>query len=495
MTIQRFLWIAALCATGVMVIARPAQALDQPVCTPVWSKDMAANNTALQNAIDTCSAKGTRDLPGLVDLAPTDQVTTAQIRSVTLKSNIVLKVESGFTLLGPSPQDVGYTGTGTTTPPLMLAGTGLTNVTITGTGTIDGNGQGFWDIFNKGGAFSNQSRPGKLVDLTGSGLRVGANFDNLGQNIAGVVFPNPGNRTVRALTIRNAPQVHLEFESGSSDGVIDGIWIHASPDRANLGTGTMKNIAPNTDGIDLVGVNPDMAKFVLVQNCVIDTGDDNIALKSNKDNAPLTNVVIRNCVFGGGHGLSVGGQETGGVFNINVSNVYFNGTDFGLKVKTDNTAKDTGVTSGGTYRNVCMQNVAEPIQLTFRYAIPTGPGGANPVIENLSFDNIIAKNTSSATQQKVLLGEITGLDPSVSPYSPLALIDKNITITNSLITGPDNQSITPFTITDGALALGTNSNIATAVKLNGSLSLITDSGPSFQCPDDIKIPEIGRAHV
>ena len=250
----------------------------------------------------------------------------------------------------------------------------------------------------------------------------------------------------------------------------------------------MKNVAPNTDGIDLVGVNPDMAHVVLVQNCVIDTGDDNIALKSNKANAALTNVVIRNCVFGGGHGLSVGGQETGGVFNINVSNVYFNGTDFGLKVKTDNTAKDTGITSGGVYKNVCMQNVAEPIQLTFRYTIPTSPGGINPVIENLSFDNIIAKNTSSQTQQKVLLGEITGLDPSVSPYSSLALINKNIVITNSRLTGPDNQTVTPFTITDGSLTLGANSQIATDIKLNGALVPIADTGPSFQCPDDIKIP-------
>lgn len=479
---------ALLALTGpLLTLTGPAAAQTaQPVCQPAWSDSEAANTDALQTAIDTCSAKGTAAVPGLVRLGVQGDRRIAQIRAVTLKSNIVLKVEAGFTLLGPLPAEVGYTGIDASTPPLMIQGKGLTNVTITGTGTIDGNGQAYWDIFNRGGDYTNQSRPGKLVDLTGAKLKVGSNFDDLGQPAAIIAYPNPRNDGARALKIRNAPQVHLELESTSSDAIIDGVWITAPVERADLGTGLRKNVAPNTDGIDLVGVNNDLKTFVIVQNCLIDTGDDNIALKSNKANQPLTNVIIRHCVFGGGHGLSIGGQETGGVMNVDVSDVYFNGTDFGLKVKTDNTAKDTGVTQGLTYRNVCMANVAEPIQLTFRYTIATSPGGAAPVIKDVRFDNVVARDAGSVTGQKVLLGEITGLDPGVGPFSPLALVGGNIMITNSALSGPDG--VTPFTVTDGALILGTRSAVSVTTGLNGTVTRVADTGPTITCPDRIIIP-------
>jgi polygalacturonase len=465
---------AGMVALVVPLVMQGTAAAGQTVCTPTWTSSESANTTALQSAINTCSAAGTAALPGLVVLSVQNGISTSQITSVTLKSNIVLKVEAGFTLKGPNPADVGYTGTGSGTPASILSGSGLSNVTITGTGVIDGNGEAYWNIYNQGGSYTSQDRP-RIIKVTGTGLQVGANFSNTGQNIAGVTFPTSSNSTTNALKIKNSPKMHVTFESGSSNILVDGVWIYAPTGRASLGTGSNKNIAPNTDGIDLSGVNSSNLNTAVVQNCVIDTGDDDIAIKSSSTTYPTYNVSVRNCVFGGGHGLSIGGQETGGVFNTAVTNVWFKETDYGFKVKTDNSSKDSGTTNGVTYSDSCMLNVGEPIQLTYNYS-GSSSGGHPPTIENVSYDNVIA--TSASTQGvSAILGQVYGLvDDSLW---------QNIKITNSSIAG---SGATPFNVTYGVLNLGTHSTVATTTGTGGSVVAIADSGPTLSCPTSIVIP-------
>ncbi|HVJ54909.1 MAG TPA: glycosyl hydrolase family 28 protein [Aliidongia sp.] len=462
---------SALTGAILFAVHGPAAAASQTVCVPTWSTSETANTTALQSAIKKCSAAGTASLPALVDLKPIGSIATAQITTVTLSSNIVLKLETGFTLMGPAPADVGYTGEGSGTPASMLVGSGLSNVTITGTGTLDGNGAAYWNIFNQGGSFTNQDRP-RIVEMSGKALNVGANFSDIGANLTGVTFPTATNDTTQTLKIKNSPKEQLTFESGSSNVLVDGVWIFAPPGRANLGTGNKKNVAPNTDGIDLTGLTT-----ATVQNCLIDTGDDDIAIKSNKSSAPTNNVTVKNCVFGGGHGLSVGGQETGGVNTVTVSNVWFKGTDFGFKVKTDNSTKDSGTTNGASYTNSCMLNVGEPIQLTYLFSGGTTSGGVPPTIENISYNNIIAVAASTAGQS-ALLGEVTGLSDDA--------LNKNIKILNSKITGTGAKN---FTVTNGSLFVGSKSTVATTSGSGGSVAVTTDTGPTVSCPTSITIPE------
>ena len=83
----------------------------------------------------------------------------------------------------------------------------------------------------------------------------------------------------------------------------------------------------NTDGIDLVGTN------CLIQNCVISTGDDNIALGTSSQNVPTSNILVTNCTFGDGHGMTIGSNTEGGVSNLVVINCTFNGTDYGIRMR------------------------------------------------------------------------------------------------------------------------------------------------------------------
>ena len=59
---------------------------------------------------------------------------------------------------------------------------------------------------------------------------------------------------------------------------------------------------PNSDGCD-----PESSKNVLIENCIFDTGDDCIAIKSGRNadgrkwNVPSENIIVRNCEMKDGH--------------------------------------------------------------------------------------------------------------------------------------------------------------------------------------------------
>jgi len=442
----------------------------QTVCAPKWAGVESTDTSLLQAAIKTCSAAGTGSLPGLVDLVANGSVGKAQITTVALSSNIVIKLEPGFTLQGPNPADVGYTGTASSSPPAMFTGSHLSNITITGSGVIDGNGAGYWALFNKGGSFENQDRQ-KLISISGSNIRIGANFDDTGQPHPTVTFPTSINSTANVLTIRNSPKEHVAIESGSGNVVIDGVWIYAPTGRANLGSGSNNNIAPNTDGIDIIGT-----AAATIRNCLVDTGDDDVAIKSNAGSSTTSDVTVQGCVFGGGHGLSIGGQEASGVTTVNVANVWFKGTDFGFRIKTDNSSKDSGVTNGVTYQNACMIGVGEPVLFTYNYN-GSSSGGHPPTIENVTVNNLIATSASTAGVSATL-GAIDGLTDD--------LMNRNIVVTQSRITG---SGATPFLVTFGTLVLGSASTIATSTGSKGAVMRTTDTAPTVSCPASITIPK------
>ncbi|HDR9057929.1 TPA: glycoside hydrolase [Burkholderia vietnamiensis] len=445
------LMLSALAALAVQASAQAA------TCTPQWSSSASTNTTNLQNAIQQCAASGTSSSPGLVDLASNNGISTAVITSVNLASNIVLKLEKGFTLKGSPAQP---------SSGAMLTGSNLSNLTITGTGAIDGDGQDYWPAAV---GQNNTARP-KLIAITGSNLQIGSNFTDAGKSQSIVAFPSSSNATGSALIIRNSPKEQLVIESGSKNVTIDGVWIYANPNRNASGD----DLAPNTDAIDIIGT-----QTATIKNCLLDTGDDDIAIKSNAGGAATSSVNVSHCVVGGGHGISIGGQEAAGttlakpgVSQVTVDTMQFSGTDYGYRIKTDQTAKDSGATTGVTYRNTCMRNVQQPFLFTYAYA--SGTGGALPIIANVTIDNVIA----TATKQQ---GAIIGLSNSLMGVPESG--DTGISITNSQISGGK-----AFSVTDGELQLGSHSSATTSTGSNGQVVGIPDTGATLSCPSSITIP-------
>jgi polygalacturonase len=76
--------------------------------------------------------------------------------------------------------------------------------------------------------------------------------------------------------------------------------------------------APNGDGCD-----PECCKDVLIEDCVFNTGDDCIAIKSGRNRQgyeagiPSENLVIRRCIMKDGHGgVTLGSELSGGIRNV-----------------------------------------------------------------------------------------------------------------------------------------------------------------------------------
>jgi polygalacturonase len=70
------------------------------------------------------------------------------------------------------------------------------------------------------------------------------------------------------------------------------------------------------------GIDPDCAQDVLIERVFISTGDDNIAIKSGRNwfgrtyGRPSQNITVKDSIFGTGHGISIGSEMSGGVYNV-----------------------------------------------------------------------------------------------------------------------------------------------------------------------------------
>ncbi len=166
--------------------------------------------------------------------------------------------------------------------------------------------------------------------------------------------------------------------------------------------------SPNTDGI-----NPESCRNVHISNCHIDVGDDCITLKSGKDELgramgiPNENITITNCTMLKGHGgVVIGSEMSGGVRNVSISNCVFQGTDRGLRIKSQRGRG--GVVEGVTFSNIVMQDVPEPFNITMFYSGTDKPEEKHPVnvgtprFRDILINNVTARGARSA-------GQITGL--------------------------------------------------------------------------------------
>ncbi|HWY77674.1 MAG TPA: glycosyl hydrolase family 28 protein, partial [Verrucomicrobiae bacterium] len=265
------------------------------------------NTTAIQNAIAAAVASaakgGTVEIPG---------PGTYLSGPLTMKSSINLQVDAGATL-----QMLPYASwPGTTT---FITGSGLHDVEISGAGAIDGQGTDWWNAYN-----SNKiSRP---------------NFIN---------FSGTTRILIQNITLQNPPTFHLMLKGNNANITIQGITIN---------TPGAPGVAPNTDGMDLASTN------VLVRNCSISDGDDNIEIGGSQ---PCAYVTVTNCSFGFGHGVSIGSITSGGVSNVLVTDCTFTNTSNGIRMKSDNDRG--GIVQNLSYRNLTMTNVGYPVTIYSYY--------------------------------------------------------------------------------------------------------------------------------
>lgn len=334
---------------------------------------------AINRAIDECSAAG----GGVVYLAPGVYLSG----TVVLKNNVTLYLEAGATLLGSKnledyAKQPGPPVKGDANQKHLVYARDAVNVGLAGPGRIDGQGSAFW------------VPSGRTVPPPEESWRDVATYDWKPLDRPSPLIEFAGCRDVRIEDVR------IENASG---------WTlrPVNCDRIIIRGIAIKNpvIGPNTDGIDPTG-----CQNLFISDCLIDTGDDAICLKSENPyggeprvtkNVTITNCVLTCCC----NGLKFGTATRGGFENVTFTNsVIFNErVDPKARVISGIAVEmvDGGWLEGVVVSNVRMQNVRTPIFIRRGNRSPR-PDGTPGTLRGVMIENVHATGS-------ILTSSVTGL--------------------------------------------------------------------------------------
>jgi polygalacturonase len=337
------------------------------------------DTVAIQAALDACGKAG----GGTVKFPPGIYLS----RPLALPAKTTILLEAGATLLAsPTQSDFLKAGGDWLAARSnddfipFISGKNLTDIAVSGQGTIDGNGANWWGPAEE----ARTRKPGYVLprpDL--------------------IRFDHCQNVRLAGVKLVNSPRGHFIL-TDCEDVVVEGMTI-----RTPAG-------AANTDGLDPVN-----CRNVTITRCTIDTGDDNISIKSGKKvpgrQFACENITVSDCEFLHGHGMSIGSATVGGVHHVNVKNCRFENTDNGLRIKS---GRDRGgPVEDISYSDITMKNVHPAISIVAYYQYTTNDkypendpartiSDTTPFFRNICISNLTATCTQDA-------GLIVGLPESL----------------------------------------------------------------------------------
>ena len=240
-------------------------------------KNDKSNPHLLQKLIDICKEKG----GGSIIIPDGEEIIS---NPLSLYSNISIHIEKGAKIISNS------SSSNLPGKPFIFA-ENANNISISGTGIIDGNGKSF--IIEKlPHIYKCQKERGHTIQL---------------KNCKNIRFEN--------FSIQNSPlySIHL-FKC--ENALINNLNI----------LNDLK--MPNTDGID-----PDSSKNIIISNCYIESGDDCICLKTNSTNIqdPCDSILINNCILKSSScAIKFGSESNTDIKNIVISNCIINDSNRGI---------------------------------------------------------------------------------------------------------------------------------------------------------------------
>ena len=363
----KFLW--AVCLLLVASVAMAQQVYN--VCQyGAVGNGKADDAIAIQKAIDLCSVEG-----GGQVLLPANHTFLAG--PIQLKSNVNLHIEANATLLANPDESIYHLsafGANEGEGMMWLYANDAENISITGVGTISGNGVAFMGAELED---SYELKPVTTFDprphvLTLTGVR---------------------NLIVRDVTIRDGAYWTLHLV-GCDGAVIDGI---------NL----LNNLKiRNGDGIDV-----DHSRNVRIANCHITSGDDCICLKNRRETekyGSCHDIVVTNCVMTSRScAIKIGSENMDSIYNVLFDNCIIKASNRGLGIQN----RDEGTVTDVVFSNILLDcrlwsdvwwGKAEPIYVTSyprangnhkdaNWRFPKGQvEGRCGQVERIFFHNIIA---------------------------------------------------------------------------------------------------------
>jgi polygalacturonase len=316
--------------------------IPDPCATIMATKSTGADGKPIDETLDT------ETIQAAIDACPAGQAVKLTANGANnafvsgplfLRSGTTIWIDGGTTLFSSrNPRDFDYSpglcggnGTGNSSCKGLINASKVDNTGVVGAGTIDGRG---------GDLVMGETATWWQLEKTYSGSLAAPRL---------VMTDGGTNFTLYQVTLRNSAKFHVVIQ-GTAGYRVWGITINTPPS------------APNTDGVD-----PSGATNGVIAYSKITTGDDNVAIKGA---GPVDGLIIAHNHFGRGHGMSIGSETFGGVKNVRVCDLSLDGTDNGLRIKSDTSRG--GLVQTISYVDVCMRNVKKPLVFDPFYSATTG---------------------------------------------------------------------------------------------------------------------------
>ena len=369
------------------------------------------NTESINNAITACNKGG-----GGVVMVPAGLWITGPVE---MKSNVNLHLQNGALLLFTTDKsqyalvEGSYEGKPAARNQSPVWGKNLENIAITGQGIIDGNGD-VWRAVGKGqltpGEWKAKVASGGVLNKDSSSWYPSAQFLKARDEGRSMLLA-PGKPLSSFEDMKDFLRPNLVVFTNCKRVLLEGIIFQNSAawclhplmcEDLVINNVKVKNpeYAQNGDGMDI-----ESCSNFIIENSVLDVGDDAICIKSGKDEdgrkrgMPTQNGIIRNNTIYKGHGgVVIGSEMSGGARNIYIYNCTFMGTDKGLRFKS--ARGRGGVVENIFARDLAMKDIVdEAIFFDLFYAVTFATDGvrntspelseATPVFRNMVFENIV----------------------------------------------------------------------------------------------------------
>ena len=341
---------------------------------------------AFRQAIAACNAAG-----GGRVLAQGGVFVTGPIH---LLSKVELRVEAGTTLRFLTERSrylpvvrSRYEGVECMNYSPLIYAFGQEDVAVTGAGTLDGgaSAETWWALSKKGKLTTKDTGLLGAPDL----IRMGDEGTPVEQRVFGdkgslrpnfLVFYRCRNVLVEGVRIVNSPmwEIHPVF---CANVTVRGV--------------TISSHGPNNDGCD-----PDSSQHVLIQDCVFDTGDDCIAIKSGKDGdgrrlaTPSEDIVIRGCQMKDGHGgVVIGSENAGGVRRVYAERCVMDSPNLDRALRIKSNALRGGFVEGVYLRDCQVGEVAHSVVTIDLVYEKVRSGPFRPVVRDVVVERLTSKHS------------------------------------------------------------------------------------------------------
>ena len=372
---------------GILARIRPPSfpARDFAVTEFGGGSDGRDNTEAFRRAIAACAAAG-----GGRVVVPAGRFLTGPIH---LRSNVNLHVSEGATLAFSQDPKAYLPAVFTRWEGMELMGYSpliyafeQENVAVTGTGTLDGQGdETHWWPWKGGRGTTGPNQTAarnRLMEMMEANVPVEQRVFADGSYLR-PQFIQPyrcRNVLIEGVTILRSPmwEIHPVL---CQNVTVRGVKIQTH--------------GPNNDGCD-----PESCRDVLIEDCLFDTGDDCIAIKSGRNadgrriNVPSENIIIRNCRMKDGHGgVTIGSEISGGVRYVFTEKCEMDSPNLERALRFKNNAMRGGVLEHIYMRDVTVGEVADSV-LSIDLLYEEGQKGPFvPVVRDVEVRNVTSRKS------------------------------------------------------------------------------------------------------